>query len=387
MSRAQPRKTWFERNPRKTIGFLLLIFLVGSTYLAEKWLQFKNGPDAYRLGITRYIKLRELEPGYRDVLIPTDLGMQLSDTLVRKPYRVRVDEHGFLMPSRVHAKPDLSFVFLGGSTTECLYMDEDHRFPYLTGVLVERQTGKKVNSYNGGKSGNNSLNAIDLLLNKVMPLHPDIVVFMENINDLMALLIAHTYWPENFPARSPLVEKKPDFKTVGKNLQEAFHLARDLLIPNLAREFRKFSRSLAQADEFGDVRGKRVTIDKDYLVGEFAANLHTFIAICKARKIQPVLMTQENRLKEQPDPFIAGLAKIISRGYGPSYHEFKDIYDAFNDTIRRVGRQDQVPVIDLDALVPKENKYMIDMVHFNDAGSQYAAKLISAQLLQIISKN
>ena len=118
----------------------------------------------------------------------------MSDGLVQKPFVLRVDRQGFIMPSKIHDHPDLTIAFLGGSTTECTYVDEDNRFPYLAGRLLERQTHLKVNSYNAGRSGNNTLHCLNVLLNKVVNLKPDIVVLMENINDLAILMYEKTYW-------------------------------------------------------------------------------------------------------------------------------------------------------------------------------------------------
>ena len=85
-------------------------------------------------------------------------------------------------------------------------MDENNRFPYLAGHLLEEETQLKVNSYNAGHSGNNTLHCLNILLNKVVNLKPDIVVLMENINDLAILMYEKTYWNTN-PSRSPLVVK------------------------------------------------------------------------------------------------------------------------------------------------------------------------------------
>ena len=48
-----------------------------------------------------------------------------SDGLVQKPYRVRTDANGFMLPYNHYDKPDLTLVFLGGSTIACIYVDED----------------------------------------------------------------------------------------------------------------------------------------------------------------------------------------------------------------------------------------------------------------------
>jgi hypothetical protein len=118
--------------------------------------------------------------------VPPDLALRTSDGLEQKPYQVRTDADGFMLPYNIYDKPDLTLVFLGGSTVACIYVDEDQRFPHLAGQLLEQKTGKKITSINSGVGGNNSLHSIDVLLNKIIPIKPDVVVMMHNINDLVA---------------------------------------------------------------------------------------------------------------------------------------------------------------------------------------------------------
>ncbi len=121
-----------------------------------------------------------------------------------------------------------------------------NRFPYLAGRLLEQQTHLKVNSYNAGRSGNNSLHSLNILLNKVVNLKPDIVVMMHNINDLAILMYEKTYWNTN-PSRSPIQEKLPTFKTVGQDLRQTFYLVRDLTFPNLSRDIEDIFHSDRQS--------------------------------------------------------------------------------------------------------------------------------------------
>ena len=76
------------------------------------------------------------------------------------------------------------------------------------GRRLEEALTVKVNSYNAARSGNNSLHSINILLHKLMPLKPDIVVMMHNINDLVALLYEQTYWNNN-ASRRVMVTVKP----------------------------------------------------------------------------------------------------------------------------------------------------------------------------------
>ena len=60
------------------------------------------------------------------------------------------------------------------------------------------------------------------------------------------------------------------------------------------------------------------------------------------------------------------------------------MYDLFNETIREVGRKNGVTVIDLARGVPPDKEHLYDLVHFNDAGSRYAARIIAAQLKPLV---
>jgi hypothetical protein len=386
MSSNLSRKKWFERHPKKIIFLLVLLVVCILTMVTEKILARKADNLRHPLGVKRYIKLREFAPGYADVLLPPKEALTVSDTLVRRDYLIRVDDQGFIMPSKVHEHPDLVLAFLGGSTTECIYDDENNRFPYLVGRLIEEKTRLKVNSYNAAKSGNNSLHSINAFLNKVVNLKPDIAVMMHNINDLSILLYEKTYWNQH-PTRSPLVVKKPGWKTVGKDLQETFHMARDLLIPNIYGVIHRLvqTESKFKADEFKQVRGRKIEVNQSQLVPEFTLNLQTFINICRARGITPVLMTMPSRLKDAPDPLIARLMKGLEVQQGITYREFKGAFDRFNQTIREVGAQNQILVVDLARDIPQENQYMSDVAHYTPAGSQLVAQRIVAGLRPLVS--
>ncbi len=158
----------------------------------------------------RTIRLRDYRPHLEMTPSPSAKLLGEAESLEPGPYRVRTDDQGFIMPSRRHEDPDVVLVFLGGSTTECYWVDEQNRFPYLAGELLEGTSRLKVNSYNGAKSGNMTFQSVNILYNKVIPLRADIVIMMHNINDLVTLLYYGTYW-NNSPTRSPLltIDRRP----------------------------------------------------------------------------------------------------------------------------------------------------------------------------------
>lgn len=370
----EPQGTWFERNPKKTLFLFLFLMVLGFTYITEKVLAWRA--TAHTSGIKRHIRLREYDPFFSKVMIYDDRKKEVYDSFSYKKYSLRVDGDGFIEPSRIHAYPELTVVFLGASTTECTWVDEENKFPYLAGRLLEEGTGLKVNSYNASKAANTTLHSLDVLLNKIIPLNPDIVVMMHNINDLNTLLYEKTYWNNN-PYRSVIVTSKP---SITGNLKEIRDLAIPHLYAGIKEVIRAFRGQRQEIDEFQRIRGEKVIIDKPYLLNEFRMNLETFVSICRIRNITPVLMTQQNRLTDRPDPAIVRAMKIMADSHGISYQDYKEIYDLFNQTIREVGAKDKVTVIDLAREVPPVKEYLFDAVHLTDQGSKMAAQIIQEQL-------
>lgn len=342
-----------------------------------------TGEPVATQGIERAIRLREHAPGSVLIEEPDAVFLKVSaQNVSRKKYLLRIDEDGFIMPSRRYAVPDATIVFLGGSTTESVLVEEDLRFPALTGELLSRKSGLRVNSYNGGRSGNNSLHSINVLMNKVIPLSPEAVVMMHNINDLVVLMLEKSYWNAH-PRRSPV------FAVRGRpRMRDVVRAQLNDRIPHTMQALGSLSSRgpavRGGADEFALKRGTKITPNRKSMLHEFELNLRTFIELCRIRGITPVLMTQAHRLTDDPDEFITKLMQPMERDYGISYDEFKALYNAFNDAIRAMGRKSGVLVIDLDRLVPKTGNYIYDLVHYHDEGSTYVAQIISRELLPIV---
>jgi hypothetical protein len=375
---------WFEKNPNLTILSLLLIVTLIIISGTEIILTYRHNLSTYNFALpNRAIRLREFRPFMLDSSCPP-LGSDIYDTLVNKKYTLRIDKNGFIIPSERYSHPDISLVFLGGSTTVCHFVDENLRFPYLTGVLLEKNLGITINSYNAARTGNDSLHSINILLNKIIPINPQIIVMMHNVNDLTILLYEKSYWNNHF-TRSTIIDINSEL-TTKKYLQTM----RDRLIPNIATQIRIISNNIKDilrvshknTDEFANIRGKHIAINQTEIIRQFEMNLQTFICICQTRKIVPVLMTMPSRLKEHPDKLIADSIKNNKVNIG--YQEFKALFDAFNDSIRNKAKENHITLIDLDRAIPQENEYMYDTVHYTEQGSEKIAHIVSEQLQPII---
>ncbi len=296
----------------------------------------------------RHIRLRELQPNANYLRTPS----QNYETLENRQYHLDVDNNGFIKPSFVNKDPQVQIFFLGGSTTECEMVDPEFRFPYLAGRILQEKLNIKINSDNSAKSGNNSLHSINILLNKLIPFKPDIVVMMHNINDLSTLFYEGTYWNNN-KLIAPIACDKKNRDNFIKNDQWS-----------LSESWR--NRILKDSDE-----QERIT---EY----FVQNLKIFIGIAKAKNIIPVLMTQANRIENDPD-FKNERGEEASKLY-------QKLYIKFNQKIRLIAKNENVLLIDLAKKIPSDKKYIYDVVHFNKAGSILVADEVAKNLENIVKQ-
>jgi hypothetical protein len=385
-------KNRFERNPKKSIFILLLVFLFLLSYAAEKIVGWSSEDSLIKPKTVRSIRLKEHEPSQEIVIAFSDNYLPHTDgSAVKIKHRLKMDDQGFIFPSKKHDDPDYSVVFLGGSTTECINMDELARWPYLVGSFIEEKLAKKVNSHNGGVSGNVSLHSLNILINKVLPMNPQVVVMMHNINDLSVLMHEQTYWNKN-PYRSLIIESErsnltKDFIKLIKGTinhhyphlySRLYQLKEDLL--NKYGSSEKDMGAFLGVDEFAQARDQGLLIDQKKLIERFESSLQIFISVCIARGITPVLMTQANRFTDNPDELIIKPIQLVLKDK-LDYKGYKKLYDSFNETIRKVGQKNNILVIDLDRYVPKDKKYIDDTVHYNEFGSNFVAREISRQLM------
>lgn len=354
----------FEKKSKFTLFTIIAILSLLLLILFEILLEFSLG---HKAGDSRYIRLRENAPHLDWEITPSAAKMNLSENLDRKPYSFATDENGFLLPSLLHENADFTLAFIGGSTTECMYVDAQKRFHYLVGESLSNDT-RKVNTINAGVSGNDSLSSINAYLNKIIPLKPDIAILMHNINDLSTLLHEDSYWNKN-AYRSPIIYPDKSLKAFIKTtLPNSFELL-----------YRFKSKLTGPVDEFAHDRGKTKSIDVEHIYQLFEENLTLFISISKAKGIQPILMTQANRFTNNPAQVVINKFKDLE-SLGINYQQFKSLFDGMNDRIRHVASKNNITLIDLAKNIPPSKEFIVDTVHFNNEGSELVAKLVTKHL-------
>lgn len=380
------------------IKSILAVILVSLFTLKVADITFGTLIDLEKTGVTwdaskilirsdrRTINLREFDPGQKAIVYPTDEYMKSTDSLEQKGYNVVIDGSGFISNGNAPIEPNLETIkilFLGGSTTESVFVTEKNRFPSIVERNLRSSFQKNISTLNAGVSGNHSMHSLIKLLGVGIKEKPSFALMMHNINDLALLKKTGSYWNAE-PAQKLLIDQK-SAKENPITMISILRYIKSILAPNLygylkVRLFPNFNPGSNSADS-------KVVLQKSRNFEEskvqFKSSIVSFIEICKAWNIEPILLTQFNRIRDG-DKLLDQWVKMALPKHGLTKKEFISHYQEFNEIVRVVSYENNVELIDLDSLIPKDRRYMYDIVHLNDQGSNLVAEILSSRLTDIL---
>jgi hypothetical protein len=384
----------FERHPRLIMAVIWIVML----FAAVAGLECLLSPGSERhVGTAsasspaprRYLVMREWgrNTDYRMAAPKTRYRDKTEN--VRDVYMLSTDDNGFIEPAIRHRDADLNIVFLGGSTTESMFVNPENRFPFLAAKKLEESLGLKINGINASRSGNATMHSLLLFLGKVAPLKPDYAVLMHATNDISILANHGSYWTNDKDSR--LVLEK------GGTINDGIRTILNQIVPYSSRTLQRAKRTIelqvrglfsdAKAADDDLVKGRNKAAWRHH--GEmFESALRSFVSAARSWKVEPVLMTQV-LVKERPKSTIEGdyiTPDKLARA-GLDVESFGHIHDYFNAIIRHVAETEEVLLIDLaSAREWWRGRDVYDSIHFTDAGSEEVAGLISEALKERIAR-
>ena len=405
MSDPSPSDNRFERHSGK-VTTAVVFLLLALAFAAIEWLLTPRGSRHASRALSdspapgRHLVMREWKRDTDYLYAPPPARGLYKDAGYSSAYKLSTDRDGFILPSARHAKPDVEIVFLGGSTTECMFVTPEKRFPNLTALQLEQSLGFKINGINAGRSGNTTMHANALLLAKVLPRRPDFVVLMEAVND-MGVLGRDGYWTPSGGQR--LVES--DRVSVADGATRIVKALVPYTFAALLQAKRVLLRQRpvegAATPEAGSPKHgappaaapARAAVSTGSLpeawlaLGrDFEASLRTFTRMVSAWGAQPVLMTQVRvRTRTEAERHASFLRQEKLGGAGLNAEGIEVLHERFNDLVRKVATEEKAVLIDLARGHDWRFGDVYDEIHFTDLGSEKVAGLISTALRPLIA--
>lgn len=325
----------------------------------------------------RFIRLKENDPNINSVVWPNETFLAGSKGLVKKDYKFRTNQDGYILPDHSDnfspKRPTFTVLFLGESSTESMYVDEEKRWPIVAANKAAKKLNVNIKVLNSGVSGNNSFHSLDILINKSIKEHIDLVVVDHNINDLVYLLLHGQYHDESDDSKSLILYDDYSIRSLFRYIKnKTFPLTWNIL----KKEYDLMSFKKKESDYENPYKywNKMNDISKEY-----AKSIEMIISVCRINNINVVLAQQSFvDIGEIDEPY----KKVMyaNNPYRPS--DWLEKHEAFNEVVGRVAKEDHVAVIDLRPFGKSE--YIYDQVHYNEKGSVRVGDAVGDAIAQMI---
>lgn len=289
---------------------------------------------------------------------------------------------------------EIKILAIGGSTTECGYLDDSEAWPHRVQEYLSQKTGKKVWVGNAGVSALNTrhhvLQAAELL--KQIP-KLDLMILLIGAND--PSLLKDGYNPaglENPSIRQECLWSSFEAAPIRINSFKDLQLYR--LIRN--RFFPKINRILYRTGEwYEEKRKQRQQSEKILLpkeqemilplgLNEYENNVKKIARLCQEHGTKVLFLTQPSLYKtvmpENEEKLLWG-GVIMSEGAQERTYlttgELNRIFTLYNDRLLKTGKKENFEAIDLDQVVSPQADSFYDDEHFNELGSERVARAVT----------
>jgi hypothetical protein len=281
----------------------------------------------------------------------------------------------------------LTVMTIGGSTTECRFLNDNKTWSYLLGEeLSDSFSHCWLN--NAGLDGHSTYGHIVLLNDYIKKLRPRVIIFLTGINDV------ETEDP-TFHDKLNIRGAYPDFRHYIFGNSEVLNLCLNLARGWRAQKFNNTTNTLMVLDS-----GRRLILS-DAVVEKRLAAQAPFIAAYKSRVEQladtclawgilPVFVTQPNQFGPGKDPLTGTDLALFPCDLNDDQLNgglMWEILERYNDVVRGLSAEKGISVIDLARLMPKNSLYYYDMSHFTNRGAKEVAAIIGEKLEPVLDSS
>ena len=268
----------------------------------------------------------------------------------------------------------LKIICMGGSTTECFYLNDGKDWP---GVLGNKIKKDYPNSWlnNAGMDGQSTFGNIQMLKQYIVSLKPNYILLMCGLNDMG--LDA----PSNFDENKSLFTKIYNFLEIPSTV---LNIIRD----GKAKESglnHKFIADISKSErlQMDDTAIVKRLIKEQEFISAYVKRLDEFAKICRVNNIKLIFISQSILFSDEKDLYTntylgdikTGQINGKTRGY---------ISKLYNKLTFDFAETQKIPYINLNARLPKDSRFFYDGYHFTNDGSEITAGIIFDE---IISKN
>jgi lysophospholipase L1-like esterase len=291
-------------------------------------------------------------------------------------------------------KQHIRILAVGGSTTECLYIDQQKTWSYILQNNLSSAYGQDVWVGNIGRSGLSTTGNL-IELKYLLPQYRkiDLIIALVGFNDFQSALL-NTFISNSLKSdqekigmvfvvrpspKGRFYENSALWRTIYAIINYCSRKNRDVVEDSVGSWYigARRARKMAQAtiDTLPD-------LSADLKV--FENNVDGMIDLARQRSIRIIFLTQpyiwsKNLTPAENDLLWFGFAEDKKKYY--STGALIQGLEKFNSRLREICMRRNVECIDLASLIPHDTSAFYDDVHFNGGGCQKVADIISGCII------
>lgn len=292
-------------------------------------------------------------------------------------------------------------LFLGGSTTECLYLDNSETWWHLWDSISSSKNHKIA----GGSIGKSGISSMDhyLQMKYFVPQlkYVDEVILMVGLNDLMKRLSSDTAFENDF-RWTPAIEDslvRIAFLRKGRNYEKSI-LKRTALFELVQRFYHRLQpggvKWMIQDDHGESLKRWRqyraaAKVLRDTLpdmtgaLKEYLRNLELIYDEAQKQQLRLVFINQAAMYKDtmsREDQHLLWMGWVgeSPKGAGGTYYTTRALREGlnrYNNTLKFFCEEHHLIYVDIDAVLPRDTSVFYDDCHFNEHGAQKLAEYLS----------
>ena len=308
-------------------------------------------------------------------------------------YHYSVNEFGYRSPS-LFSKDRYGIMTIGGSTTECLGLDDVETWPWLLEGHLKKSSLNQ--NFTVGNVGVTAFNSFHHVL-QVKNLEPQ----FENIKMILLLVGINDFGRSLYLSEDKLIPDEKEllhqsFVRHPREMNEKWYQRTELW--SYLRDAVNFLRNINEIEhqklKLYDILEKYKVAEKKTVLPDLQLqmklindNILTINKYCKERDIKLVVMTQPvlwhaNMTEEETRISCYGVPNIEGKVY--TNEAMAKGMDAFNQNMLKMADENNIDAIDLAKYFPKTTEVFFDFCHYTKKGSSLVSDIVFKRVNEML---
>ncbi len=278
----------------------------------------------------------------------------------------------------------VTFVAVGGSTTECYYLNDGKDWVSLLGnKLSKKHENTWIN--NAGLDGHSTFGHDILLKDYLQGIKPNYIIYLVGCNDVgrgdLNVYEKDVIRGNSNNSFSKWIKTNSELIGLTVNLIRAYKadnmdlLHKEVILGNLKH-----------SDFKSEELKKQLQIHQP-MISSFHDRMSKLVEDTKQKGITPVLVTQPTLVGEGIDPVTKVNLETINL---PSQYGGKlywSILEKYNDETRLIAKKHDLLLVDLAKRMPKNSRFYYDYMHYTNEGAEKVSEIIFEEIDNLLQLN